>query len=71
MSSYVYLLENEKGNNYLGSTNNPSIRLKEHNSGQTSATKGKGPWSILKIWEFDNIVQAKRIEYKINAHGHD
>jgi len=36
---YVYLLENESGTHYVGFTNNLKRRLREHDAGQSIATK--------------------------------
>jgi predicted GIY-YIG superfamily endonuclease len=46
----VYLITNERGNSYIGSTNDPERRLRQHNgeiSGGAKATRGKGPWSYV------------------------
>ena len=66
MEGYVYLLRSESsGILYLGATEDPSNREKEHNKGTTEATRGKGPWKMVQHWVCRDIAQAKRIEYKI------
>jgi len=45
-----YILTNERGNTYVGSTNNLTRRLRQHNgiiSGGARSTRGKGPWRVL------------------------
>ena len=37
---YVYVLEDESGEHYIGSTIDLRKRLKEHNQGRSFATKG-------------------------------
>lgn len=45
---YVYILRSMRsGLLYLGCTSNLRIRLAEHQSGQSTATKGKGPWELI------------------------
>ena len=64
--AYLYLIESEDGkNHYLGVAVDFGVRLEEHNRGVTKATRNKGPWKILKTWEFDSIKEVKQIEYKI------
>lgn len=66
MKGYVYLLESPNClRPYLGSTLNIFSREKDHNQGLTKSTCGKGPWKIKRFWEFEDIKQARQIEYKI------
>ena len=66
MKGYLYILESQTYKLlYLGSTKDPVLREIEHNKGTTKATKNKGPWEITMVWEFEDIVLAKQIEYKI------
>jgi len=66
MKGYIYLIESIVNNKrYLGSTNNPSIRIKEHNDGVCKSTKYNSPWKCLVIIYIGNLVVARRAEYYI------
>lgn len=47
MFSYVYILRNQKGKWYIGSTNNLRKRLSQHNFGKSTYTKHRGPWELI------------------------
>jgi predicted GIY-YIG superfamily endonuclease len=51
MSKYcTYVIANERGNTYVGSTNDTIRRLRQHNceiSGGAKSTRGKGPWRYV------------------------
>jgi len=47
MFYYAYVLQNSKGRWYTGSTGDLRKRLKQHNSGKSSSTKNKGPWTLI------------------------
>lgn len=66
MTGSVYILQSEKnGAFYIGSSENPILRVLEHNSGKTIATKNKGPWKIVFQQKYSSIKFAKQIEYKL------
>src|SRR5690554_1137262 len=45
---YVYVLYSKKfGRMYVGMTVDPTVRLKEHNSGKTRSTKAFVPWELI------------------------
>ena len=44
---YVYVLSNEQGLFYTGCTTDLKKRLAEHNSGMSTYTRGKGPYTLL------------------------
>lgn len=47
---YVYLLQSDKsGSFYIGFTENPTQRLKVHNSGGNVSTKSGRPWKLIYI----------------------
>ena len=54
---------------YNGSTNNLIRRLRQHNGeivGGAKATKGKGPWKFVAIWEgFNSHREALSCEWRI------
>jgi putative endonuclease len=66
MFGYVYILKNLKNHRYyIGSTNNLKRRLEEHNRGKTSSLKHLRPLKLLFKQKYANLIQAKRIEYKL------
>lgn len=54
---------------YNGSTNNLVRRLRQHNgeiTGGARATRGKGPWVYLAVWEgFESKIEALSCEWRI------
>jgi putative endonuclease len=51
MRWYVYVLKNERGRSYVGSTGRPpELRLAEHNAGLNRWTRAHGPWRLV-YWE--------------------
>ncbi len=60
---YVYILKSTKINRtYVGYSNDWERRLTEHNSGQSRATKNRGPFEIFLIEKFETAAEAKRKE---------
>ena len=44
----VYIIKSESTNKYyVGFTSDIENRLRHHNSGATTSTKGKGPWKLV------------------------
>ncbi len=61
------LLSQTTGKLYIGQTNNLEDRVHRHNSGQSPATKGKGPCILLFNKTFDTRVQAVQLELKLKS----
>ena len=49
---YTYILQNARGQFYIGQTSNLEGRLKRHNSGRSKFTKGRGPWQLVHYEKF-------------------
>ena len=63
MNGIVYILQSlSDGRTYVGSTNNLSRRLKQHNSGQVKSTKHRLPLKILFIEKFQTLSEARKRE---------
>jgi len=63
---FVYILQSEKnGKYYVGSSEDPSRRLLEHNSGRTKSLRNILPMKILYKQEFADTITARKVEYKI------
>ncbi len=52
---YTYIIQSERtGKYYVGSTQNVAERLRKHNANHSKSTKNKGPWKLVKTFEFLN-----------------
>ena len=63
--AFVYILENRKGEFYIGSTINLEKRMKQHLKGYTPTTKRMKAFNLVFSQKYENIKDAKRIEYKL------
>ena len=59
---YVYVLRNPSSKLYVGLTENVLHRLDQHNSGVSTWTRARGPWSL--IWESGpmSLSEARKLE---------
>jgi putative endonuclease len=56
----TYIIKNSLSNRYyIGSTNDLSRRLDEHNRGQTKSTNRKGVWELVYFEDFRTSIEAK------------
>lgn len=65
---YVYILKNEKGNVYYGSTNDLRKRLKEHNKGQVFSTKNH-KWKLVYYEAYYSEKDARIRERRLKQYG--
>lgn len=65
---YVYLLQNEKQEIYIGSTNNLKKRFKEHNSKRYYSTKGHN-WKVIYYEAFLSESDARNREHQLKQCG--
>ncbi len=62
----VYILECIDKSYYTGITNNLEARIIKHNKGKGAKyTRGRGPVTLLKSWEFSSKSEASKEEYRI------
>jgi len=67
---YTYIIESEtSGMYYCGQTKNLVDRLLRHNTNRSKATKGKGPWKLIRYYEFGSRSEAIILENKIKSRG--
>ena len=60
---YTYILKSKShGTYYYGSTDDIETRLIEHNSGRQRYTKGRRPWVVHYIEEFETRSEARQRE---------
>ncbi|MBI2621155.1 MAG: GIY-YIG nuclease family protein [Candidatus Levybacteria bacterium] len=62
MNFFVYVIENENGQWYIGQTNNWQLRVKKHNSQKVKSTKNRGVWNIIYKLGFKTRSEAMRHE---------
>ena len=59
MSFYVYILQSLKDKSYYkGFTENPTLRLQQHNAGESKYTATKIPWKLVYIEELSTKKEA-------------
>jgi len=66
--TYVYLLINEYGIFYIGSTNDLKKRFKMHNTGKVYSTKGR-KWKLVYYEAFADEHDAREREQKLKHHA--
>ena len=60
MKYFVYILNSlEFDKTYVGISNEPNRRLKEHNSGKSIFTRKFMPWEIVYKEQFDSLQQVE------------
>lgn len=62
---YVYILKDNDGKFYVGSTDNLERRLSQHQAGHTQTTRNMIYPRLVFKQEYNNLKQARSIEKKI------
>ena len=69
---FVYMIKNNYGDLYVGITNDPERRLKEHNSQNGSSfTKMRGPFIIVFLEKYNTSTEARQREIQIKKWRRD
>ena len=67
---YVYIIRSTKSRAiYIGFTNNPNRRVKEHNLGLVISTKRYLPWKFVYLEGYANKEDAEDREEKLKQFG--
>ena len=62
----VYIIRSVRDDRfYTGHTEDIEQRMREHNNGRSHYTKGKGPWTLVYIEEFNTRSDAMKREAEI------
>jgi putative endonuclease len=66
---YVYLLESTSrpGKRYVGITEDPNRRLREHNAGKSPHTSNYTPWQFVVVVRFRENAKAEAFEKYLNS----
>ena len=65
---YVYLLMDKRGKEYIGYTSDLRKRMRGHNSGGCSYTRGKR-WELIYYEAYKYELDARRREVQLKRHG--
>lgn len=66
---YTYILQSKRtGRYYIGSTADVERRVREHNSGKTKSTKGRGPFVVVYTKTFQTKGEAYKHEMEIKRY---
>ena len=65
MKGTVYIIKNNKGRLYIGSTDNLERRLRQHKSGCTQTTRNMGEIELVFRQNFENLKMARIIERRL------
>ena len=61
----IYVLRSLRDNNrYIGSTNDLTKRLSQHNNGLVQSTKNRLPLVLEYCQEFESLIEARMMESK-------
>ena len=72
MSYFVYIIQSGKDNSYYkGFTENPALRLLQHNAGSSAYTSSKVPWRLVYLEIFLDKRSALQREKAIKKYGHE
>ena len=64
----IYILYSESGNKYyVGSSQNPQLRLGFHNTIERGFTARYRPWKMVYVHRFDSKSQAQKAERKVKG----
>jgi predicted GIY-YIG superfamily endonuclease len=61
-SYQVYVLQNLRGQFYIGLSEDVLLRLEQHNDGKSHWTRGRGPWHIVWRSAALDLRQARKLE---------
>jgi putative endonuclease len=62
---WTYVLRNPTGQFYIGLTEDVDCRLKQHNSGVSKWTKGRGPWELVWGQGPMSLAAARKLENRL------
>jgi putative endonuclease len=58
----VYVLQNQAGRFYIGLSEDVAARLQQHNEGNSSWTRSRGPWQLVWTSAPMSLTEARKLE---------
>ncbi len=65
MSAFIYILEDNNGKFYIGSTDNLERRIHQHELGHTQTTRNMAQPKIVFYQEYGDLEKARGVERKL------
>jgi predicted GIY-YIG superfamily endonuclease len=65
MKGYVYILQDDNGKYYIGSTSDLARRMRQHALRYTPTTKRMAKPRLILHQEYQTLTEARRVETKI------
>ena len=63
---FLYIIKDQQNHLYIGITDNPERRLKEHNQGEgADFTKKSSDFQIIFLEKYQNLVDARKREVQL------
>jgi putative endonuclease len=64
----IYILQSQINHRfYIGCAEQPELRVSEHNRGQTTSTRGRGPWTLVYQELFETLAEARGRERQLKS----
>ncbi len=64
---YVYVLRNQAGKPYIGSTVDLDRRVRQHQEGKAGWTRSRGPWELVHVEIFPTQSEAFQRERRLKT----
>ncbi|MEA1979657.1 MAG: GIY-YIG nuclease family protein [candidate division Zixibacteria bacterium] len=65
MNAFVYILRDQNGKYYIGSTTDLKRRMNQHDSGHTRTTRNMNFPKLIFSQQYQNLDSARKIERKL------
>ena len=63
----VYVLQNAQGRFYIGLSEDVLTRLRQHNSGVSTWTRSRGPWTLVWTSQTVPLAAARKLERHLKS----
>ena len=67
--TFVYIIENQRGQRYIGCTTGLEQRLHDHNTGVSIWIRSRGRWQLIWSRSCASLSQARQLENLLKRQG--
>jgi len=65
MEAYVYVLEDDTGTYYVGSTTDLKRRIRQHSTGHTQTTRKMKSFRLVLSQRYNSLALARKVERRV------